>query len=54
MTVAEKLAVVRVLGRIRGAPEKGALLNPLLALLNRDLMERVYIPRGPRNPIPKP
>ena len=34
----------------------GALLNPLLALLNRDLIQRVYtvvyILKGPPNPTP--
>ena len=38
---------LRVLGRIRGALKKGTLLNPLLALLNRDLIARVCIPKGP-------
>ena len=27
-----------------GRPEKGTLLKPILALLNRGLIERVYIP----------
>ena len=40
------------LGRIRGTLKKGTLLNPLLALLNRELTERVYSPKGPPNPIP--
>ena len=33
-------------------PQKGPLLNPLVALLNWDLIQRVYIPKGPPNPIP--
>ena len=33
------------IGRIRGTL-RGALLNPLLALLNKDLIVRVYIPKG--------
>ena len=40
------------LGRIRGALQRVPLLNPLLAPLNRDLIQRVYIPKGPPNPIP--
>ena len=40
------------LGRIRGALKREPLLNPLLALLNRDLIHRVYIFKGPPNPIP--
>ena len=40
------------LGRRRGALKMEPLLNPLLALLNRDLIQRVYIPKGPPNPIP--
>ena len=40
------------LGRIRGTLKREPLLNPLLALLNRDLIQRVYIPKGPPNPIP--
>ena len=38
-----------VLGRIRGTLKREPLLNPLLALLNRDLIQRVYIPKGPPN-----
>ena len=41
-----------LLGRIRGALKREPLLNPLLALLKRDLIQRVYIPKGPPNPIP--
>ena len=40
------------LGRIRGTLKGEPLLNPLLVLLNRDLTQRVYIPKGPPNPIP--
>ena len=40
------------LGRIRGTLKREPLLNPLLALLNRDLIQRVYTPKGPPNPIP--
>ncbi|CAE7500818.1 HERC2 [Symbiodinium natans] len=40
------------LGRIRGTLQKETLLNPLLALLNRDLIQRVCVPKGPPNPIP--
>ena len=40
------------LGRIRGTLKREPLVNPLLALLNRDLIQRVYIPKGPPNPIP--
>ena len=35
------------LGRIRGTLKREPLLNPLLALLTRDLIQRVYIPKGP-------
>ena len=41
-----------ILGRIRGTLKREPLLNPLLALLKRDLIQRVYIPQGPPNPIP--
>ena len=41
-----------ILGRIRRALKREPLLHPLLALLNRDLIQRVYIPKGPPNPIP--
>ena len=41
-----------LLGRIRGTLKREPLLNPLLARLNRDLFQRVYIPKGPPNPIP--
>ena len=40
------------LGRIRGTLKREHLPNPLLALLNRDLIQRVFIPKGPPNPIP--
>ena len=43
---------VKLIGRIRGTLQRVPLLNPLLALLNRDLIQRVYIPKGPLNPIP--
>ena len=46
------MAESRFLGRIRGTLKRELLLNPLLALLNRDLIQRVYIPKGPPNPIP--
>ena len=38
--------------RIRGPLKREPLLNPLLALLDTDLIQRVYIPKGPPNPIP--
>ena len=38
-----------VLGSIRD-PLKGTLLNPTSGSLKRDLIERVYIPKGPPNP----
>ena len=41
-----------VLGRIRGTLKREPVLNPLRVLLNRDLIQRVYIPKGPLNPIP--
>ena len=31
----------------KGDPSQGTLLNPLLALLNRDLIQRVYVPKDP-------
>ena len=34
----------------RETPEKGTLLNPTYGSLKRDLIERVYIPKGPPNP----
>ena len=36
-----------LLGRIRGTLKREPRLNPLLALFNRDLSQRVYIPKGP-------
>ena len=42
-----------ILGRIRVTLKREPLLYPLLALLNRDLIQRVYIPKGPPNPIPE-
>ena len=39
-------------GRIRGTLKWEPLLNRLLVLLNRVLIQRVYIPKGPPNPIP--
>ena len=36
-----------ILGSIRETPEKGPLLNPTSGSLKRDLLERVYIPKGP-------
>ena len=47
-----KLVTSVFLGRIRGTLKREPLLNPLLALLNKDLIQRVYIPKGPPNPIP--
>ena len=44
--------VLKLLGGIRGTLKREPLLNPLLALLTRDLIQRVYIPKGPPNPIP--
>ena len=41
-----------ILGRIRGTLKREPLHNPLLALFNRDIIQRVYIPKGPPNPIP--
>ena len=41
-----------ILGGIRGTLKGEPLLNPLLALLTRDLIQRVYICKGPPNPIP--
>ena len=35
-----------ILGRIRGTVQKGTLLNPLLALLNRDLISEGLYPQG--------
>ena len=37
---------------MRGTLKREPLLNALLALVNRDLIQRVYIPKGPPNPIP--
>ena len=45
-------ARTRILGRIRGTLKREPLLNTLLALLKRDLIQRVYIPKGPPSPIP--
>ena len=43
----------KILGRIRGTPQKGTPSEPpLLALLSRDLIQRVHIPKGPPYPIP--
>ena len=42
-----------ILGRVRGTLKREPLLNPLLALLNRDLIHRVYIPKGAPNPLPE-
>ena len=41
-----------VVGRIRGTLKREPLLNPVLSLLNRDLIQRVYIPKGPPDPTP--
>ena len=41
-----------ILGGIRGTLKREPLLNPLLALLTRDLIQRVYIPKGPPYPVP--
>ena len=35
---------------IRGTPSRAPLLNPTFGSLKRDLIERVYIPKGPPNP----
>ena len=35
-----------ILGRLRGTLKRGTLLNPLVALLNRDPIQRVKIPKG--------
>ena len=40
-------AHILFLGRIRGTLKREPLLNPLLALLSRDLIQRVYIPKIP-------
>ena len=40
-----------ILGSIRERPlKRGTLLNPTSGSLTRDLIERVYIPRGLPNP----
>ena len=42
-----------ILGSIRAplrAPLKGTLLNPTYGFLNRDRIERVWIPKGPPSP----
>ena len=47
-------SVCTVLGRIRGTLKGEPLLNPLLALLNRDPIQRVYIPKGGSlGPVPR-
>ena len=48
----KRVLLAILLGRIRGTLEREPLLNPLLALLSRDLIQRVYIPKGPPNHIP--
>ena len=52
LQLAQSCGVLSILGRIRRALKREPLLNPLLALLNRDLIQRVYIPKGPPNPLP--
>ena len=47
---AQTLSIYHFLGGIRGTLQREPLLNPLLALLNRDRIQRVYIPQG-SNPI---
>ena len=37
-------------GSIGETPLKGILLNPTFDSLKRDLIERVYVPKGPPNP----
>ena len=49
---AEAVHTPCLLGGIRGTLQREPLLNPLLALLTRDLIQRVKIPKGPLNPIP--
>ena len=44
------LGEAHVLSSIRETPLKGALLNPTYGSLKRDLIERVYVPKGPPNP----
>ena len=39
-----------LLGSIRETPKGGALLNPTFGSLKRELIERVYIPKGLPNP----
>ena len=41
------ISVQCVLGRVRETLQRGPFLNPLRVLLKRDLIERVYIPKGP-------
>ena len=40
----------RILCSIRETPEKGTLLSPTSGSPKRDLIERVFIPKGPPNP----
>ena len=35
------------LGSIKETPERGPFLTLLMALLKRDLIGRIYIPKGP-------
>ena len=49
-----QLGSFKILVSIMGDPFKGTLLNPTSGPLNRDLIERVYIPKGPPTPNPKP
>ena len=43
--------VIRYLDPFRENPSStGTLLNPTSGSLERDLIERVYIPKGPPNP----
>ena len=45
-----KVSLTNILGSNRETPEKGPFLNPAYGSLERDLMERVHIPKGPPNP----
>ena len=40
-------AEAQVLGSIRETPSRGTLVDLTYGSLNRELTERVYIPRGP-------
>ena len=36
---------------MRETSERGPFLTPLMVLSKRDLIERVYVPKGPPSPI---